>query len=114
MDGVARFVHEWRDDADPYRAGPGFAIDGGRLSVGGKAIASVPIDRWMEIAVSAALGARAQGRWHLRVNDGDKTLLDEDVATLDPRWKRLDWLGFVSDADADSTICLDDLDIASR
>ena len=107
----AVFQHEWRDNASPYRIGPSIWIENGQLRAGNKALLELPIDRWIEIEVSAALG-EAAGTWDLSVTlPGTEPEQFKGLPIHNPDWQNLEWLGFVSQADTDSEIWIDDLEL---
>jgi hypothetical protein len=103
------FYHEWRDSSSPYRVGPSLWIVGGKLNVAGKAVADVPVGQWVHLEVSAGLGDRSTATWELKVTLPGQ--LAQTFASLpcNPQWKRLDWLGFVSNADAKTVFYIDNL-----
>jgi hypothetical protein len=114
----AEFYHEWRDASSPYRAGPSLWVSGGKLSVQGKPLLEVPAGVWVHLEVTAGLGAHSTGAWALTVTLPGQPAQQFPGLFCDPAWKRLDWLGFVSNADAQTALYLDNLslscDAASR
>ena len=80
---------------------------------GKKVLMELPVGEWIEIAVSARLGGEA-GKWNLKVGrSGKDDSIFEDLPVGNPDWNRLDWLGFVSQADADTEVWIDDLELHS-
>lgn len=113
LDEAAVFQHEWRDRSSPYRVGPSIWIEDGRLRAGGGAELAVPADGWIEIEIEAALGEKA-GRWDLAVTrPGSEPQRFRDLPAAHSEWSTLDWIGFVSQADTESTVEIDDLRIES-
>jgi parallel beta-helix repeat protein len=110
----AQFFHEWRDAQAPYRAGPSLAIRSGSLRAAGKELGKIPPAQWVTIEIEAGVGAQSTGTWHLVVKTERESLVDARLPNRDASWRTLDWLGFVSDDDKASTICLDDVEIANR
>jgi hypothetical protein len=108
------FYHEWRDDSSPYRVGPSLWIVGGQLRVGGKTLAEVPADQWCRIEVCAGLGAQSKGTWDLTISLPGRSPQAFASLPCDPLWKRLDWLGFVSNADRRTVLYLDNLLLENR
>ena len=112
-DGV-EFYHEWRDDSSPYRIGPSLWIVGGKLSVGGRPLAEVPTSQWVHIEVRVGLGDQSTGTWDLTLTVPDKPPQSFAALPCDARWKKLDWLGFVSNADRKTVFYLDNLFLENK
>jgi hypothetical protein len=110
----AEFYHEWRDDSSPYRVGPSLWVAGGKLSVGGKPLADVPTSQWVHIEVRAALGDQSTGTWDLSITFPDKPPQSFAALPCAPQWKKLDWLGFVSNADHKTVFYLDNLFLENK
>ena len=110
----AEFYHEWRDDSSPYRTGPSLWIAGGKLSVGGKPLAEVPTGEWVHIEIRAGLGDQSTGVWELTLTVSGKAPQTFAALPCDPKWKKLDWLGFVSNADRKTVFYLDNLLLENR
>ena len=107
--------HEWRDDASPYQVGPSFWIRNGKLSVGGKELAPIPIGQWIHIEISATLGEQDTHRWSLSVRAPNQAAqIFDHLETGSVQWRQLDWLGFVSQADAKTTFHLDNLELTNE
>jgi hypothetical protein len=77
--------------------------------VGGKPLADVLASQWFHIEVSAGLGAQSNGTWDLTVTVPGKPPKSFAAMPCDPRWKKLDWLGFVSNADRSTVFYLDNV-----
>ncbi len=86
-------VHiEARDKSTPYRTSASLRFKNGKLSVKGQSAIDLPIDQWIHVEISAAIGA---GAWNLTLTlpGGEKKTLENipnnhgDVASLD-------WFGF--------------------
>ena len=109
-------AHEWRDAANPYHVGPSIRVDaGGKLRAGGRPLANVPIGAWIHVEIVCDLGKDASG-----TDDLTLTLPEEPSQTFrrlpwgSDRFKRLEWLGFVSVAADKAVFFLDNvkLDVA--
>ncbi len=111
LDRGTVFQHEWRDGASPYRVGPSLWIENGQLRATGGPLMDLPSDRWIGIEITAPLGDDA-GTWDLVVTlpDAEPRRFDR-LPIQNPEWKTLDWLGFVSQADAESETWIDDLEL---
>ncbi|MEX2577828.1 MAG: right-handed parallel beta-helix repeat-containing protein [Verrucomicrobiales bacterium] len=114
LDRDAVFHHEWRDRANPYRIGPSLWIENGTLRAADRELVEVPEDQWFHLDISARLGEEV-GTWDLIVTlpEGEPRRF-EKLPVRHPDWQSLDWLGFVSQADTDSEIWIDDLEMTHR
>ncbi|MCO8121586.1 right-handed parallel beta-helix repeat-containing protein [Stieleria sp. TO1_6] len=105
----AVFQHEWRDANNPYRIGPSLWFEQGQLRTPGKFLMQVPVDQWFNVQITAGLGAKA-GKYDVAVK-----LVGQDIVSFNelpienPDWESLDWIGFVSQADADAVVLIDDV-----
>ncbi|QDV62079.1 hypothetical protein Mal65_12070 [Crateriforma conspicua] len=111
LDDAAVFQHEWRDASQRYQTGPSLWFENGRLRTPTKELMKIPSGQWIEVDVMAKLGDNA-GTWAVTVkSDGVPTRTFDNLPIVTNSWKTLDWVGFVSQADADSTVDIDDLEI---
>ncbi|WP_165252392.1 right-handed parallel beta-helix repeat-containing protein [Paludisphaera soli] len=113
----ATFYHEWRDGASPYRTGPSLWIADGKLKVRGRAVMDAPAGEWLRVEVRARLGdgaAGAEPTWSLAVSRPGADPLKLDGLAVDPGWKSVDWVGFVSPAEHPTAVFLDDLELNVR
>ena len=103
---------EWREySGGDYRVGPSVRIEGdGRMLSGGKQLGKVPLGRWLHIEITCGLGDAANGKWTLRYGPagGQTTRLE---LTCDPKFKKLDWAGFIADATVAAVIYVDNVKI---
>ena len=103
---------EWRDySGGSYRVGPSVRIEGdGKLLSGGKQIGKVPLSQWLHIEITCGLGDAANGKWTLRYGPlgGELTQLE---LTCDPKFRKLDWVGFIADATVAAVFYVDNLKI---
>lgn len=97
MEAGAVLGHEWRDSAQPYRVGPSLRIDSGKLSVGGTALADIPVGAWVHLEIACGLGKHASGTWVLVCTvSGQPPQSFRSLPCGEPKFNRLDWLGLVS------------------
>ena len=103
--------HEWRDAAGPYRVGPSLTITAdGKLHAAGEELLSVPRGVWVRVEITCAVGREATGSYDLTVTlPGEAPRRFEALACRAADFRRLEWLGFVSHADAATVLYLDDL-----
>lgn len=107
----AVFQHEWRNSAHPYQTGPSLWFESGELRTPKRVLMKIPTNEWVSINVSASLGDEA-GRWSVEVTiPGNEPRTFSDLPVVSPEWRTLDWLGFVSQANADADVWLDDLEL---
>ncbi|TWT86133.1 hypothetical protein Pla100_61780 [Neorhodopirellula pilleata] len=110
----AVFQHEWRDSAQPYRAGPSLWFEKGNLRTPKRHLMELPSDQWIEIDVTAALGENA-GVWNVSVTiAGQSPHTFADLPNVNDQWHSLDWVGFISQAKTDAVVDIDDLMLNNR
>lgn len=103
IDGASNFLYEWRDDANAYLTGPSLRVKPTGIEVAGKVVAPAPVGQWINLKVVAPLDTGA-GTWTLVVTYASGSVVTvNNLAIKNPGWKRLNWLGFVSDAAVAST-----------
>ena len=110
----ADLAHEWRDDAQPYRSGPSIRVGpDGKLTAGGKVLADVPIGTWCRIEITCRLGKASTGTYDLALTlKGRAPKTFKGLPYRSPKFTRLEWLGFVSLANAKSTFYVDNVTLA--
>jgi hypothetical protein len=88
-------------------------VANGKLSVSGKPLLDLPTGQWVHFEVVAGLGNQSTGTWEVVVTlPGQPPKRFADLPSH-PAWKRLDWLGFVSNGDAKSVFYLDNLSLSN-
>jgi hypothetical protein len=113
VDDRAEFIHEWRDGATPFTAGPSLLVAQGQVRVNDKTIAAIQTNVWHQLTVTAVLGDRTAGGWTLEIIDSAGQL--RRFAGLPPKhpsWSELRWVGFVSNAAETAVSCIGSIDIA--
>jgi hypothetical protein len=101
---------EWRDANAPYKVGPSFQFDAaGQLHAGGPVLLTVPHEQWIGIEIACPLGKEANGHYDLTVTVPGQEPRKFAQLACDPNFKRLEWFGFVSLADAKTVFYVDDL-----
>lgn len=116
MEPGAVLWHEWRDRFNPYRVGPSLQIlENGQLMIGDRPLMTVPHSEWIGVEITCGLGRASTGAWTLAVTvPGEGPRIFEGLPLGTPRFRRLEWLGFVSLADGPSVLYLDDLSLQQR
>ncbi|MDF1814358.1 MAG: right-handed parallel beta-helix repeat-containing protein [Verrucomicrobiales bacterium] len=110
------FQHEWRDANNSYRVGPTVWIENGKLRVGREKLQiDVPTGQWITLRLEASLGEKA-GKWnlHLTLPNQKEPVIIQNLTNIHNDWNRLEWLGFVAQADADTSIWIDDLEVSRQ
>ncbi|HOQ86762.1 MAG TPA: right-handed parallel beta-helix repeat-containing protein [Phycisphaerae bacterium] len=123
------FYHEWRDAGSSYRSGPHLRIRDGKLQAHGKPAVDVPTDQWLHLEIITRLGPDSDGTWDLAVWSLDQPVASAfdrkpDEMRLIARWtglqyvnpdfRTLEWLGFVSNGTTKAEIWLDNLDLLNN
>ncbi len=111
----AEFYHEWRSNQIPYQTGPSLWFRDGKLLAGGKELLKIPVDTWVKIAIICPLGKLAEGVYSLSVElPGQAPLQFENLRCVTPTFRRLDWFGFVSNAQETVAVYLDDVKVERK
>ena len=107
----AVFTHEWRDAFRPFRVGPSLRIDAsGTFEANGRPIATVPHSQWVHIEIRCPLGSKANGRYHLSLTLPRREPQEFPGLTCgSERFRRLEWLGFISFAADHAVFYLDNV-----
>ena len=114
LESGAVLAHEWRDGAQPYRAGPSLRIAaGGKLVANGRELLDIPAGKWLHIEVACLLGKDAAGTYDLTVTLPDDTPQSfRGLGYAAEPLKRLEWLGFVSLAQDTTVFYLDNIKLS--
>jgi len=107
----AVFYHEWRDARSPYHAGPSiFILADGSLTAGGVTIGAVARDEWVTFEITCDAGMTGDGLYDMTVTSPSLgTQNFTGLGTPGAAICGLEWLGFVSNADAATVMYLDDV-----
>lgn len=107
------FIHEWRDNSQPYLIGPSLRITSSGIAVNGRQIADAMAGQWMKLRITAALGAAA-GIWSLEITTPkNKTKTIKELRPVSPSWRTLNYIGYISNAAQTSEFCLAGLRITN-
>ncbi len=101
---------EWRDwSKAEYQTGPQFRLNAGNLQLGGKNLMDLPQHQWLLFEVVADLGSADPGKWTLKVTIPNEAPREfKDLPFASPKFKKLTWIGFTSDANEKTIFYLDD------
>ncbi len=108
--------HEWRDwRQEQYKVGPSFWVTGGKLTIGGVALADIPEGVWIEYTVRAGVGASSDGTWALTLKpQGAEEKTFRGLKCEGGRLGALTWAGFSSMANQKTVFYLDNLVLENR
>ena len=85
------------------------------LIVGGKRLVEIPTDTWVKIAIMCPLGKQAEGTYSLTLElPGQAPLQFDHLSCGTPTFRRLDWFGFVSNANETVAVYLDNVKVESK
>ncbi|MGD9497776.1 MAG: right-handed parallel beta-helix repeat-containing protein [Armatimonadota bacterium] len=111
IDGRAHFYHEWRDAATSARVGPSLTVLGSALQVDGGELLTLPVGEWVRLEIEASLGERA-GRWSLTVTlPGGEVRRFPGLPCRSPDWREARWVGFVSQAQHETVLHIDEIEL---
>ena len=109
----AMLQFEWRDySTPPYQTGPAFSIRKGKLQFGEKGQLDLPTNEWLRFELGASLTGEGAVNWSLRVilpNQRPRTF--SELASKSPQFKKLDWIGFTSNATKTTAFYLDNFSL---
>jgi parallel beta-helix repeat protein len=102
---------EWRDTSRPYRVGPAVQIEAnGDVRCGKQRLATIPAGQWAHLELTCGLGKSATGTFELTVTlPGQKPQRFEKLPCGSKEFSRLEWLGFMSNANRSAVAQLDNL-----
>lgn len=114
LEPKAHFAHEWRDQASPYHAGPAFTLKDGKLLTQAGPLMDIPYGRWVRYEVIATLGQESKGTWTLKVTPaGGEAKTFGNLPFRHKDFRRVDWIGFISNANEPSVFFLDQLSLTT-
>jgi len=108
---------EWRDwSGDPYKIGARVAIHNGKLRVSDGRTMDIPFDRWVRIVIEGGLGSKADGTFSVTATvqgrSGGRTF--PNVKYVTGGFKRVTWLGFMSNATVKTSFYLDNIHMDAK
>ena len=101
---------EWRDIAEgQYHTGASLSIIAGKLRVAGRTL-DLPLHQWIHFELTAGLGKADKQTWRLRVTiPGQPPHAFESLEYADRQFKKLNWIGFMSNAQSKAVYYLDNI-----
>ncbi len=109
MEAGAHLYHEWRDYSSPYNTGPSVAFREGAVYSGNQRLADLPNGVWAQVTLTCVLGARATGKFDLRLEVPGRPALVRRGLPCNPEFRNLRWFGFVMDGQTPAVAYLDDI-----
>ena len=114
IDADTDFIHEWRDNAQPYLIGPSLRITAIGISANGRQVAPTVVGQWMQLRMTAALGPAA-GTWSLDVTlPKAATQTVSGLRPVSPLWRRLNYVGYISNAAQTTAFCLAGVSVTNK
>jgi len=115
MEPEYRLIHEWRDDANPYRTGPKLDFDKGAVLANGNMLAEFPPNTWIYVEVIGKIGPDSDATWNCTLTvPGQEAQHFDGLKFEKPDMKELKWLGFSSPGRAVARCWLDEIEIENR
>jgi hypothetical protein len=112
MEAGFHLLHEWRDDAEPYRTGPALSFNKGAINAGDRKLTDLPANVWVHVEIMAKLGDQSDATWTCVITSpGQQPQRFEGLKFVSPEMKRLTWLGFISPGQERAKAWLDEIQI---
>jgi len=106
----AQLWQEYRDwSVSPYLTGPSLQFADGKLSAGPRVLMPVPDRQWFHVEVTGQLGAAADGKYQLAITLPGQPAQRFELPYATEKWNKLTWVGFTSDAQAQTVFYLDNI-----
>lgn len=113
VDSQTELVHEWRDDGQPFKAGPIVTLRGDGVSVGGRTLMGWRPNAWYRIKVSAPLG-RQDTTFDLSVTADGKVRSWRNLPMARSGWRDVAWMGWVSATQQRARTCLGSIKVVNE
>ncbi len=104
---------EWRDQSNPYRAGPSLHFQNGAFFAREAKLCDIPTDAWVGVEVKAPLG-QSNSRWAIALTLPSGEVREFKDLSCDSNWKELRWVGFCALGGKNAAFYLDDIDMENR
>jgi hypothetical protein len=111
VDSDADISFEWRDykTKPPYMVGPSIKVRKAKMELSGVEKVDIPLSKWVKFEIVADISEENGGKWTLSLTlpDGAKHSW-KDLPFVNVEFCRLDWIGFMSNAQKKTTFFIDD------
>ncbi|OGV68834.1 MAG: hypothetical protein A3K19_01755 [Lentisphaerae bacterium RIFOXYB12_FULL_65_16] len=105
--------HEWRTGGSDYFVGPSLRISAdGKLKAGDQELLTLPIGQWVRFELACTIGKQATGRYSLAITVPGQPPKEWNDLACHPRFKAIEWVGFVSNATEKAVFYLDNIRLA--
>jgi len=85
----------------------------GKLRSKSGQLGQVPLSQWLHLEIICRLGDAADGKWTLRYGPRGGEPVEVELP-CDPKFRRLDWAGFIADATVAAEFYVDNLKIVPK
>lgn len=109
--------YEWRDwpAGQSYQSGPNLRVNAdGALMAGGRRLLNVPAGQWVRVEVACGTGVQADATWRLAVTLPGQPPRRFEGLPCGAAFKRLNWVGFISLATAETVFYLDNVELVTE
>lgn len=110
-----QLTFEWRDDAQPYHAGPMLNFSKGAVHANGKTLTDFPANTWVHVEITAKLGPDSDSTWNCTLTvPGKEPQHFAGLKFEKSDMKVLKWLGFSSPGRVAAKCWLDEIEIENK
>lgn len=115
MEPKYRLLHEWRNNATPYKTSVYFSVENGEVRAAGKKLTDFPPLTWVHFEIQSNVGKDSDGTWNLSVTPaGGAKQTFEKLPSQKGGGIDLRWLGFISSGTAEAKAWIDNVEIENR
>ena len=113
LDANAQLHYQWRHYEDGYHNGATVRIEpGGKLEHEGKLLLTLPLEAWLRFEVTCGVGDAAAGTFTTKVwLPGAREPKVFARLPHDPKFERLDWVGFVANGQRECVFYVDEVEV---
>ncbi len=105
-------VRQW--DSSPYLVGPTVSVKpDGRVTAGGRPVATIPLGEWVHVDVRMELGEGKPKTYRLTLSVPDRQPITAEIPYGSEAFERITWLGISSNSDAATVFYIDNLKLGT-